>query len=124
MAYVHPTILLIDDHTDVREAMEELLRGDGYTVQTASNGREALNKLYRGLRPCVILMDLMMPVMTGYEFRQEQMRDPELSAIPIIVYSGVTDVHLNAQQLEATAYAGKPVDPDHLMALVRQHCLK
>ena len=124
MAYVHPTILLIDDHIDVRDAMEELLRCDGYTVQTASNGREALNKLYTGLRPCVILMVLMMPVMTGYEFRQEQLRDPELSAIPIIVYSGVTDVQLNAGQLQATAYAGKPVDPDHLMALVRQHCLK
>jgi CheY-like chemotaxis protein len=124
MTYVHPTILLIDDHNDVREALEELLRLDGYTVESASNGREALTKLYGGLRPCVILMDLMMPVMTGYEFRQEQMRDAELSAIPIIVYSGITDVRENARQLAATAYADKPVDPDHLMALVRQHCLK
>jgi CheY-like chemotaxis protein len=124
MTYVHPTILLIDDHTDVREALEELLRHEGYTVESASNGREALNKLYGGLRPCVILMDLMMPMMTGYEFRQEQMRDAELSEIPIIVYSGITDVRENARQLAATAYADKPVDPDNLMFLVRQHCLK
>ena len=111
-------------HIDLRDGMEELLRHEGYTVETAADGREALNKLYRGLRPCVILMDLMMPVMTGFEFRQEQMRHPEFSGIPIVVYSGVTDVHENARQLQATAYAGKPVEPATLIALVRQHCLK
>jgi two-component system chemotaxis response regulator CheY len=124
MVHVHPTILLIDDQVDVRDGMEELLRLEGYTVETAGNGREALTKLYNGLRPCVILMDLMMPVMTGYEFRQEQLRHPEFSGIPIIVYSGITDVRANAHQLEAAAYAGKPIEPDRLMALVRQHCLK
>jgi len=121
---VHPTLLLIDDHIDSRDAMEELFRREGYTVETAGHGRQALNKLYNGLRPCVILMDLMMPVMTGFEFRQEQMRHPEFSRIPIIVYSGVTDVRRNAEQLEAAAYVEKPIAPDRLMALVRQHCLK
>lgn len=124
MVHVHPTLLLIDDHIDSRDALEELLRREGYTVETAGDGRQALNKLYNGLRPCLILMDLMMPVMTGFEFRQEQMRHPEFSGIPIIVYSGVTDVRQNAEQLEAAAYAEKPVAPDRLMTLVRQHCLK
>jgi CheY-like chemotaxis protein len=77
MNYVHPTILVIDDQPDARAGLEIMLRRDGYTVETAANGREALDKLWRGLRPCIILMDLMMPVMTGYEFRQEQMEYPE-----------------------------------------------
>ena len=124
MAYVHPTILLIDDHADQRDGMQELLRREGYCVETAANGQEALAKLHDGLRPCVILLDLMMPVMTGYEFRQEQLRYPELSHIPVIVYSSITDVHENAKQLNAAAYAGKPIEPGHLMALVRAHCLK
>lgn len=124
MNYVHPTILVIDDQPDARAGLEIMLRRDGYTVETAANGREALDKLWRGLRPCIILMDLMMPVMTGYEFRQEQMEYPEFRDIPLIVYSAVNDVSENASHLNAAAYAQKPIEMDHLMALVRQHCLK
>ena len=124
MVHVHPAILLIDDHDDVRDGLEVVLRREGYAVETAANGREALNKLCGGLRPCIILMDLMMPVMTGYEFRQEQLAYPEFRDIPLIVYSGVTDVHENARHLQAAAYAEKPIELDRLMGLVRQHCLK
>ena len=124
MPHVHPTILLIDDQADVRESLELILQREGYSVETAANGREALNKLYGGLRPCIILMDLMMPVMTGYEFRQEQMAHPEFSGIPLIVYSGATDMRENARHLQASAYAEKPIELDRLMGLVRHHCLK
>lgn len=124
MGHVHPTILLIDDHDDVRDGLEVVLHHQGYTVETACNGREALQKLRAGLRPCIILMDLMMPIMTGYEFRQEQMTYPEFSDIPLIVYSGVTNLRENAEHLHAAAYAEKPMEMDRLMALVRHHCLK
>lgn len=124
MPHVHPTILLIDDHTDLRDGLEELLRREGYSVEAAANGREALDKLHAGLRPCVILMDLMMPVMTGFEFRQQQMADPELGGIPVIAYSGMTDVDDSVRQLQAVAYVEKPIEFERLIALVRQHCLK
>jgi CheY-like chemotaxis protein len=69
-------------------------------------------------------MDLTMPIMTGYEFRQEQLTYPEFSDIPLIVYSGVTNIHERAGHLQAAAYAEKPMEMDRLMALVRHHCLK
>jgi CheY-like chemotaxis protein len=110
MAHVHPTILLIEDHSEVREGLDLVLQREGYTVETAANGREALAKLFAGSRPCIILMDLMLPVMTGYEFRQEQMSYAEFRDIPLIVYSGVTDVRENASHLQASAYAEKPIE--------------
>lgn len=124
MGYVHPTILLIDDHEDIRDGLEVVLRQEGYGVETAANGREALDRLRAGFRPCIIMMDLMMPIMTGYEFRKEQLTYPELKDIPLIVYSGVTNMRDSAPQLQAAAYAEKPMEVDRIIALVRHHCLK
>ncbi|MGD9765948.1 MAG: response regulator [Candidatus Binatia bacterium] len=124
MAHDHPTVLLIDDNPDVRVAMREWLRLDGYRVADAWNGRDALEQLSGGLHPCVILMDLNMPVMNGFEFRQEQLRRPDISHIPIVVYSGVVDATKNAAHLKAAAYGTKPLDFQQLTGLVRQHCLK
>ncbi len=126
MAYVHghPTVLLVDDHDDVREGLSELLRLEGYTVVTAQNGRDALNQLYQGARPCIILMDLMMPVMAGFEFRQEQREHPEFRDIPIIVYSAIHDLKRVAGHLDAHAYVEKPIMLQNLLALLREHCLK
>lgn len=118
------TILLIEDHGDIREGLQELLRREGYAVEAAGNGREALNMLHQGLRPSIIVTDLMMPVMGGFEFRQEQMSHPKFRDIPLIVYSGVTDPREKAQQLRADAYIAKPIDMDGLIELVRRHCLK
>ena len=124
MGHVHPTILLIDDHEDIRDGLEVVLRQEGYAVETAANGREALDRLRAGFRPCIILTDLMMPIMTGNEFRKEQLTYPELKDIPLIVYSGVTNMRDSAPQLQAAAYAEKPMEVDRIIALVRQHCLK
>src|SRR5262249_49843211 len=118
------TVLLIDDHPDLREGLGILLGQEGYAVETATNGREALIKLYSGLRPCLIVMDLMMPVMNGFEFRQRQLSDTQLAAIPVVAYSGVTDPFATAQQLQAAAYFHKPTDPEQLAAAVRQICPK
>ncbi len=115
-------ILVVDDHTDIRDGLQIILGAEGYQVVTAANGREALRELYGGLRPCVIIMDLMMPVMNGFEFREAQLADPILADIPLIAYSGVTDPRETAQQLRAAAYVHKPVAIEDLAALVRQFC--
>jgi len=119
--HVDDTVLLIDDHPDLRDGLEILLGLEGYAVETAANGRDALMKLYLGLRPCLIVMDLMMPVMNGFEFRQMQLADDRLADIPIVAYSGITDPAAN-RQLRAAAYLHKPSDPEQLAAIVRQLC--
>src|SRR5438445_6065998 len=81
-------VLIVDDDADVRDAMEFLLRSEGYRTVTAADGDDALTKLRAGLEPCLILLDLMMPWKDGFQFRREQMRDPRLSAIPVVVLSG------------------------------------
>lgn len=117
-------VLVIEDHEDLREGIRIALMLDGYTVEVAVNGRDALAKLYAGLRPCLILLDLMMPIMNGFEFREARLADPDLAKIPLIVYSGITDPLETAQQLHADAYVHKPTDVEQMAALARKLCPK
>jgi CheY-like chemotaxis protein len=80
-------ILIVDDDRDIRELLGELLTDEGFEIEAAWNGAEALKRLRAGFRPHVIILDLMMPVMDGLTFRAEQKLSPELAAIPVI---GVT----------------------------------
>jgi len=82
----HPTktILIVDDDKEFREALEEIVRGEGFEVETATSGMQALDKLRWGLRPCVVLLDLQMAGMNGWDFRAEQERDPTLAQVPVI----------------------------------------
>jgi CheY-like chemotaxis protein len=121
---MRPIVLVIDDHADVRESLDALLRSEGFAVETAENGREALDKLHGGLRPGAILLDLMMPVMDGVEFRQEQLRHPDLAHIPVIVVSSTDRTLRTVGRLQPHAYLQKPVSPEQLVAVLRQHCLK
>ena len=97
-------VLVIEDHEDVREGFRISLMLDGFVVEVASNGREALAKLYAGLRPFLIIMDLMMPVMDGFEFLQAQLAIPSSPTFPYR-YSGVTDPRETAQHLHAAVPA-------------------
>jgi CheY-like chemotaxis protein len=82
------TILVVDDDDDVRDAVSELLENHGYAVVPASNGKEALHELkMQEVRPAMILLDLMMPIMDGQEFCAEQQADPDLRNIPVVVFS-------------------------------------
>jgi two-component system response regulator MprA len=123
MPHLHPTVLIIDDNDDVRDGLTQLIRAEGYGVETARDGREALRKL-RDVHPCIILLDLMMPDMSGYDFRQAQLADDELKTIPVVLYSATHDIREAAERLQAAAYAAKPIVIDRLMALIREHCLK
>ena len=79
-------VLVVDDNRDIRELLVELLAAEGYAVAGAEDGRRALAEA-RANRPDVILLDLMMPVMSGWEFREAQLRDPDLADVPVVVVS-------------------------------------
>jgi CheY-like chemotaxis protein len=102
--------------------MCSLLEVEGYVVHTAADGAEALKHLRSGLTPGLIVLDLMMPGMDGFQFRKEQLRDPKLSAIPVVIYSGHHDAKANSALLEPTAYVQKPIDFDRFLSLVKAHC--
>ena len=99
-----------------------LLECAGFTVATARHGRDALMECRRH-RPRLILLDLMMPVMTGEQFREEQLRDPTLAEIPVVIVSARYDAADTARQLAAVACYTKPImDPDSLVDVVTHHC--
>lgn len=78
------TILIVDDDQEFREALVEIVRGEGFEVETATSGMQALDKLRWGLQPCVVLLDLQMAGMNGWDFRAEQERDATLAKVPVI----------------------------------------
>lgn len=115
-------ILLVEDDPDLRQDLAYLIEYEGYAVETASNGREALERLASMTRPCVIILDLMMPVMDGWELRAELLKLPELADVPVVLLSGVADVQSQAQSLKAVDYLTKPVDLKRLYAMVSAYC--
>jgi CheY-like chemotaxis protein len=114
-------VLVVDDDPDLRTTMQLSLEYYGYGVVTARDGREALAKLRDGASPCVILLDMMMPGMSGLQFRTEQLRDPALAAIPVIAWSGDMKLIQQASALGAEVYV-KPVDLTVLVDRVRVLC--
>jgi CheY-like chemotaxis protein len=103
-------ILVVEDDRDILDTMVEILEGEGYGVSAARNGQEALAALRAGgSRPALILLDLMMPIMNGIEFREEQLKDAQLARIPIVLISADSDLKGNAAKLTAAAFMGKPI---------------
>jgi CheY-like chemotaxis protein len=111
------TVLIVDDDPEVREALGRLLEDDGWAVTTAADGQEALARLQQAPPPALILLDLMLPVMDGFEFRVRQLEDPQTAGIPVIVFSAGRDPDKLAG-LRAAASLTKPIDPDALLAIV------
>jgi len=116
----HCPVLIVEDDADLREMMAQLLSLEGYQAYTVGNGREALEYMNRGDFPDVILLDLMMPVMDGWEFRRHQQQDPEMAGVPVVVLSALDPSR--AGDLDANAFLKKPLDFDRLLELVRQYC--
>lgn len=115
-------ILIVDDDNDVRAALAELLEEEGFAVEAAHNGNEALARLRGGtLHPAVILLDLMMPGMNGWDFRSEQMRDPKLAAVPVVIVSasGLSDESIRAQ-FHPAGYVEKPIERTELLGVLRE----
>ena len=115
-------VLLVDDDSDVRETMSFVLESAGYCVCTAANGLEALEHLRAEEVPCLILLDLMMPVMNGWQFRAEQRRDPKVATIPLIVVTGAGQAAQKAESLGAAGVLEKPVELAALLSTVQRYC--
>ena len=96
-----------------------LLSSEGFDVQTAQNGAEALSSLETA-RPDVILLDLMMPVMSGDEFRERQLADPRYKDVPVICMTAAHDGRERAERMHADVYFQKPLDFDRLLGAVRE----
>jgi CheY-like chemotaxis protein len=116
------TILVVEDDEDLRESLCALLEMEGFRAVGVFNGLEALRYLEANGPPCVILLDLMMPGMSGGEFRSRQLADAMLARVPTIVVSAMDLGHQQAQVVDAAGYLSKPVNPTQLSQTVRQHC--
>jgi CheY-like chemotaxis protein len=113
-------VMVVDDDDDIRETLAGLLEDEGYAVAAFPSGRDALNALRSGVGPQVILLDLMMPVMDGTEFRREQLADPALAAIPVIL---ITAAGLErVARAEFSEVLRKPLKIDHVLDLIAQYC--
>jgi CheY-like chemotaxis protein len=115
-------VLVVEDNRSVREPLVTLLEGRGCSARGVGNGREALQALRDGFDACLILLDLTMPIMDGWTFRTVQQAEPKLAAIPVVVLTTLTDPKKAAEELGAVAGLAKPLDPEHLVRLVAEHC--
>ena len=113
--------MIIEDDPDTREMLERFLQLEGYEVRTAANGQIALDALQKDNGLCVILLDLMMPVMNGWQFRNAQTADPRLANIPVVVVSAA-GAREDIPAIDATAWLSKPVDFDRLLATIGPFC--
>lgn len=115
------TILVVEDDGNLRASIADALRVEGFDVREAADGRAALDALNAGLRPGLILLGLMMPVMNGWEFRSAQLRDPDLSHIPVLV---LVEAGVEEEAVERLAAIGAlrcPCRPEQAVAAVRRH---
>jgi CheY-like chemotaxis protein len=111
------SILLVEDDDLIRLAMQMVLEWEGYHVEYATNGQEALDYLRAGNRPVLIVLDVMMPILDGEQFREEQLRDPSLAGIPVVVVSAASF----AEAVHANYHVRKPFEVQELLDAIRNH---
>ncbi|HVV49993.1 MAG TPA: response regulator [Polyangia bacterium] len=117
------TVMIVEDDDATRDALAALLEDEDYQVLQASNGAEALRILNADSARCgIICLDLMMPVMNGWDFRQQQRRSSTLAHIPVVLMSAGAQLAIASEDLDAAAYVPKPVEIRDLLAIVRRHC--
>jgi two-component system, chemotaxis family, chemotaxis protein CheY len=111
-------VLVVDDDADIREVMSAVLTDEGYRVSTAHDGAAALDRLRHGPRPDLILLDLMMPRMSGWELRAALAEDAALRSIPVVVVSADRGAGPKVAQLGVAGFLSKPVELEHLLSVV------
>ncbi len=115
-------ILTVEDDIAIRESIREILESVGYLVETACNGQEALDVLHCKTKPSLILLDLMMPVMNGWQFIDEVIKDESLSTVPIIIISAVTFQGVLGDKPNIIKVIKKPVSIEQLLRVVKEVC--
>jgi CheY-like chemotaxis protein len=111
-------IFIVEDDREIRAALVELLKFEGFAVHAANDGQQGLDQLRQGLRPDLIILDLMMPVKNGAQFREEQLKDPTIAEIPVIVLSADANIHAVSERLGIRRYLRKPVNLEDLLESV------
>lgn len=120
-------VLIVEDDPDIRKMLAALIATAGFHPVAAEDGLEALH-LLRAVRhrapdtPCLILLDLKMPRLSGNEFRRAQLGDPVVASVPVAVMSGAADLQQRAEALGAVAVLPKPIDFDALLDVVKRYC--
>src|SRR5262245_45582173 len=115
-------ILIVDDDEGIIESLSDALADEGCDVAVARDGLEALERLRGGLRPCVILLDWMMPRCDGATFRQHQKADPALARIPVVLLTADARVVAKREDVGAVAHLRKPIALEKLLAVIAEHC--
>lgn len=117
-SFQKPVILVIEDEPEIRITLSDLLELEGYQVRVARNGREALQLLSDGLKPHLILLDMKMPVMNGWEFAAVYFETHDHEA-PIIVMTAAADAEARAKEVHAQDWIGKPFEFDQILVKIR-----
>ncbi|WP_437601141.1 response regulator [Sorangium sp. So ce590] len=115
-------ILVVEDDLDIRSILSQLLVFEGYDVDEASDGAEALAMLRKDPLPALILLDLMMPIMDGWQLRAELQRDPTLSSVPVVIVSADVRAEQEASRLRVAGLLKKPLQIEPLLDLVHRIC--
>ena len=115
-------VLIVEDDFDIRDLLVFVLNSNGYRATGVSNGQEAISHLRQTRETSLILLDLMMPIMDGWEFRQAQQGDPALGQIPVVVLSAIDEVREQGGTLQAASYLCKPIDFGVLLETVGRYC--
>jgi CheY-like chemotaxis protein len=115
------SVLIVEDDAATRDALSLILEDEGFRVTTAANGREAFDLLQGSYRPELILLDLMMPVMDGWQFRDFQRRHPSLESIPVVVLSADGNVRQKARAIGAAGFLQKPVEIEDLLGTLQRY---
>ena len=117
------TVCVVDDDADIREILDDLLSAEGYEVIVAGDGQTALNRLRARKDECgLIILDLMMPRMNGWEFRRKQLADAAVAGIPVVLLTGAGNAAKAIDELDVAGIIEKPVDLDTLLAKVALYC--
>jgi CheY-like chemotaxis protein len=117
-------VLVVDDDDEIRESMVEVLGELGHRAEGAPNGLKALELMRAPPMPCLVLLDLMMPVMDGRSFREAQLSDPTMKDVPVLVISAYRDLQESAKAMGVAGFLPKPVDLDVLLSVVSKYCAK
>lgn len=123
MSSSHSYIFIIDDSREIRDLVGRLYQTEGYKVELAADGQEALQKLRQtDTLPSVILLDLMMPIMDGYQVCMEIAKDARLSSVPVLIMSADANAEEKAKKVGAKGWLKKPVAVDTYIAVAEKFC--